>query len=677
MRLRTRLILAFLLLSVVPLSGATLYSYNASLRALQEAVQNESGQRAREMEKRVEAVTMDLARRIDRLSGLPHWAVGDAASSDRNRLQSLLLAEMGEAARFLERIEFRAEPQAEPVSPSVEEVIILALPDATGTGKDGNVQVELSINLGDDVAAVEGDGEVPFHFKTDAKGGLILQRGPAPDSGAPELPRVEPTDPGQEFLRGLETLSRELEGRHRMRQAGIPVPAAGEEEMRGHLARELGLQEAGEETARFATVRAQISSREVLRQVMSRTQRDHGEIPFAVDRLGNLYTPDPADRPKIEELGLEEAIREDRVPSEGTMIGNWVTVLREDPNTGLYFGIARPVTRSLQQLQATAARNLGLGLSLVGIALLGILPLSRHMTRNLARLTEGVETLAKGDLSARVPVRSRDEFGMLSQAFNRMAKELSEGQRRLLEQERIRRELEIGRQIQQELLPTGILKLPQVEVQGISIPAREVSGDFYNYFPLSDGTVAVLVGDVSGKGVPAALLMANVQASLKAMLRSEECLGSLVDRLDREVESNTPAEVYTTLFLGVLDVDRQKLRYVNAGHNPPFAFLPRGRVKRLVPGGRPVGLLSGKPYHEDSLNLEESCLLFLYTDGLVESENADDEPFGMDRVEAILRRESGAPLDRLLSLLEGALREHRGGGEPTDDATLLALRFGA
>ena len=118
----------------------------------------------------------------------------------------------------------------------------------------------------------------------------------------------------------------------------------------------------------------------------------------------------------------------------------------------------------------------------------------------------------------RVPVRSRDEFGLLAGAFNKMAEELGEGQKRLVQQERLQREVEIARQIQQELLPRGSLMLPLAEVKGFSIPAREVGGDFFNYFALPGGEMAILVGDVSGKGVPAALLMANVQALLKAQL---------------------------------------------------------------------------------------------------------------------------------------------------------------
>jgi len=291
-----------------------------------------------------------------------------------------------------------------------------------------------------------------------------------------------------------------------------------------------------------------------------------------------------------------------------------VTVFREDPNSGLYYGIARPVGSSLQQIRNAAARNLAYGLGIVGLALLGILPLSARMTRNLGRLDEGARRLAKGDLDARVPVRSRDEFGSLAETFNRMAQELGEGQRRLVEQERLRKEVEIGRKIQQDLLPRQALELPFAEVKGLSIPALEVGGDFFNYFLLPGRQIAVLVGDVSGKGVPAALLMANIQATLRARLPLEKTLGELAERVDAEVEATTPSEVYVTLFVGIVDPETRVLQYINAGHNPPFVLLGDGTMTRLDPTGRPLGLLAGGGYDVGTVELGSDGVLFLYTD---------------------------------------------------------------
>jgi sigma-B regulation protein RsbU (phosphoserine phosphatase) len=335
------------------------------------------------------------------------------------------------------------------------------------------------------------------------------------------------------------------------------------------------------------------------------------------------------------------------------------------------FGVARPLGEGLRELRTIAARNLAGGLALVGVALLGILPLSRRMTQDLTRLAEGAARLAAGDLAARVPVRSRDEFGRLAATFNRMAEELLADRERRLEQERLRKELELCRRIQRELLPKAPLRAPSVEALGLSIPAREVGGDFFNYFALTDAEVALLVGDVSGKGVPAALLMANLQATLRARLPLERDLAALAGRLDEELGGDGPA-AYLTLVLAVLDTRTRVLRYVNAGHNPPL-LLRRGGLDRLASTGRPVGLLPGGGYEERRLTLSEGDALVLYTDGLADAENPAGEAFEA-RLEPLLREACRGELAQVLARLEAEVRAHAGGADLADDATLLVLR---
>jgi sigma-B regulation protein RsbU (phosphoserine phosphatase) len=274
-------------------------------------------------------------------------------------------------------------------------------------------------------------------------------------------------------------------------------------------------------------------------------------------------------------------------------------------------------------------------------------------------------------------VRSRDEFGRLADQFNRMAQDLRANQDRLLEQERFRKELEIGRRIQEELLPRDPLHFRLAEVKGVSIPAREVGGDFFNYFVLPDGDVALLVGDVSGKGVGAALLMANLQATLRARLGVQEDLAALASALDGEIDGSTPPEAYVTLFMGVLDGSQRHLRYVNAGHNTQFVVRAGGGLEHLESTGRPIGLYPGGGYEERRVALAPGDCLFLFTDGLVEAENAAGEPFGEERLPDLLAREKGHGLDDILARVEAAVRDHRGGAEAADDATMVVLKIGA
>jgi sigma-B regulation protein RsbU (phosphoserine phosphatase) len=273
-------------------------------------------------------------------------------------------------------------------------------------------------------------------------------------------------------------------------------------------------------------------------------------------------------------------------------------------------------------------------------------------------------------------VRSRDEFGALATAFNRMARDVAHHQQLVVERERLQRELELCRRIQSEMLPHASLRLGPTEVKGISIPAREVGGDFFNYFELPGGQVAVLVGDVSGKGISAALLMANIQATLRARLPLEPDLAKLTAAIDHEIDDSTPAGVYATLFLGILDPADKRLRYVNAGHHPQFLIRGDG-IDVLSSGGMPVGLFAGQGYTEGAVQLADNDLLFFYTDGMVEVENEAGDMFGSERLEQLLRTHREQGVDALLERIEQSVRSFRGAAEPFDDVTIMALRLAA
>jgi sigma-B regulation protein RsbU (phosphoserine phosphatase) len=258
-----------------------------------------------------------------------------------------------------------------------------------------------------------------------------------------------------------------------------------------------------------------------------------------------------------------------------------------------------------------------------------------------------------------------------------MALQLKVHQENVVEQERLQKELEIGRHIQEVLLPRTPLRLPFAEVRGISLPARQVGGDFFDYFSLPDKNVAILIGDVSGKGVPAALLMANLQATLRARLPLGSELADLATQLDDEIYQQTPAETYLTLFMAILDPRTLTLDWVNAGHNTQFAIRGGVLVDRMPSTGRPLGLLPGAGYETGSVVLQPGDDLFLYTDGLLDMVNREGEVFGSDRLEKILSEGGDFEMDELLARVEMAVGLHRGSTEAADDATMMVLRVGS
>ena len=418
---------------------------------------------------------------------------------------------------------------------------------------------------------------------------------------------------------------------------------------------------------------AEVDLPNLLATVLTTTRRDRGEIPFAVGKDGRLYTQTEDDKKKVEAIGGN--VTKPDEPSGTVRIGEWIVVSTADPTgSGLRFGIARPVGDSLLALRRTSARNAGLGLAFIGLALIGIFPLSSRLTRNLSTLSDGVHRIALGDYSARVKVKAHDEIGRLASAFNQMAEDVERHQRSAVEQERIRRELELGRQIQHDMLPQAPLRLGLTEIKGVSVPAKEVGGDFFNYFSLADGRIALLVGDVSGKGVGAALLMANIQASLRTRLALGQDLDAIARELDIDIEGNTPGPIYATLFVGILDPATRELRYVNAGHNPQYTLRTTGALERMSSSGLPVGLLAGRGYAEAHVQLGAGDLLFFYTDGCVEAENEAGEMFGAEKLESLLVSAAGA--EDLLARVETVLAEYRGTREPFDDATMMVVKVG-
>ncbi len=428
----------------------------------------------------------------------------------------------------------------------------------------------------------------------------------------------------------------------------------------------------GQEVGR---IHARLNMPRLFRAILPPNRRDEGEVAFAIDDSGAIHTRD-ADKPTVAALRNAGAI-----PKEGAIVrsaGDWVVVTRKGPGD-MTFGTARPVGNELRELRTVSVRNFAVGFGLIVVVFFASVPLAGGMTRNLRTLMQGVQAVAHGDLSTRVPVRSTDEFGRLAAAFNQMAEDLARHEKLVVQQERLKRELELCRQIQNDLLPRGPLRLGLAEVKGVSIPAREVGGDFFNYFVLPAGEIAVLVGDVSGKGVGAALLMANVQATLRARLPREQDLARLAGDLDRDLYANTPPEVYLTLFVGIVDPRTRVMRYVNAGHNTQFILRRTAGIEAMSSTGRPLGLLPGGAYDERTTDLPLGDVLFFYTDGILDAENESGEMFGSERLEAVLAQRADQPtgVDDVLERVESALRAFRGQAEQPDDATMMALRLGA
>jgi serine phosphatase RsbU (regulator of sigma subunit) len=696
MSLRTRLIIAFLVVSVVPLSAVTLIWYVSSVRTFERAAEREATETAADIGRRMEMVTANVGRRMDRLFDEAVAARGDAAGT---RVRDRVAPMLGDTAALLERLEFHTANAS--------------------SGPNANPEPNPSANPNPGANAIPRVSANPEAHPDQAAADLQQRRRGRGWNGRPPRPPGAPPPPGLDGRPGpppppsviVVDLPQVLEDARRAARdgaaaGGLDVGAIVAEALKQSTpAVEAGVAAVTEAITREAIAAAAaakpemaISGRRIevpivkdgkvvgkanavmnmdrtMRSVLSFARRDQGEIPFAIDQQGRVYTPDMRGRSTLDSLNVSTSAVS---AAQGTpkRIGDWIVVARKDA-AGMIFGIARPIGSSLREIRRLSWRNLSVGLAVIALACIGIVPISHRMTQHVSSLSEGVRQLAGGDFKARVPVRSRDEFGTLAASFNKMAEDLERHQALVVEQERLRRELELSRLIQTEMLPRTSLRLGAAEIGGLSIPAREVGGDFFNYFALPDGRLALLVGDVSGKGVSAALLMANVQATLRARLPLETDLARLADGLDREIDQNTPTSVYVTLFLGILELEQSRLRYVNAGHNPQFLLRQRGGTERLSSTGMPIALYAGQGYQESVVDVAAGDLLFFYTDGLDETENERGEMFGAERLETLLVGEHEHRIETVLERVDSAVRSFRGRAEPFDDATMMALRIDA
>jgi serine phosphatase RsbU (regulator of sigma subunit) len=245
-------------------------------------------------------------------------------------------------------------------------------------------------------------------------------------------------------------------------------------------------------------------------------------------------------------------------------------------------------------------------------------------------------------------------------------------QRERIERERVEQELQVARRIQQASLPKEVPELTGWQISAFYQPAREVGGDFYDFLELADGRLGVVVGDATGKGVPAALMMASTRSTLRAVAQASDSPGDVLRRVNDPLATDIPSNMFVTCFYAILDPKSGTLSYANAGHDLPYLW-HGGDCEELRARGMPLGLMAGMSYEEKEIVLDAGEAALFYSDGLVEAHDPEGEMFGFPRLRALI-----AEHDEEKSLEETLLEELYSfvgeGWEQEDDITLLTLK---
>jgi sigma-B regulation protein RsbU (phosphoserine phosphatase) len=243
-----------------------------------------------------------------------------------------------------------------------------------------------------------------------------------------------------------------------------------------------------------------------------------------------------------------------------------------------------------------------------------------------------------------------------------------------IEKQRMENELSMARKVQEGLLPVTMPETPGLEVIGTSLSCLEVAGDYFDVIKLDDARTVLAIGDVSGKGAGAAMLMSNLQASIRTAVRIGSDLKQMIEQINDLIFDNTQAHQFITFFAGIYDKSTSRFSYVNAGHNPPLLVKKDGSVTGLESGGLILGAMADMTYEQESLRLEGGDLLFLYTDGLSEAENQEGDMYEEDRVEEFVVRNRDLPVGEMVERLAVEVEGFMNGVERRDDLTLLIAR---
>ena len=311
------------------------------------------------------------------------------------------------------------------------------------------------------------------------------------------------------------------------------------------------------------------------------------------------------------------------------------------------------------------------------------LGLARSITGSVHELFVGTVRVQQGDFTHRIEVKARDQLGELATSFNTMTSRLTALLAEMAEKKRLEEELRIARDIQMSLLPQGPVSMPGLQMTAHCSPAREVGGDYYDFLPIDEHRIGILIADVSGKGTSAALYMAELKGLMLSLSQIHHSPRDLMIAANRIIADNLDSRSFITMTYAVIDLERRTMTYARAGHTPLIHLPGHGLARRariLTPDGMVLGLKldRGERFtallEEVTLPLGAGDLFVLFTDGITEAMNAADDLFGENRLSTLIEEHADMPFDELRERILREVRAFTGEPGPHDDMTLILVK---
>ncbi len=403
------------------------------------------------------------------------------------------------------------------------------------------------------------------------------------------------------------------------------------------------------------------------------------------------------DRTKKQKIGEKLVERIDRSTGEKRSDGKITVVRYSDPGdtVGSIYDFSKMVPSPINEQIGIGKVIIGLSdkvirdevavttkvivlisLLFLGIAIVASVILTSIIIKPIKELSHGAAIIGKGDLDYRINIKSSDELGRLAREFNEMTSQIKDAKEKEIESRLMEEQLEMARDIQEGLNPMGFYEKNGIEIKGFTRAAKGVGGDYFDYIDINERRVGALISDVSGKGVPASLVMVMIRTVFTSYItRKDIDCAHVVTAINDSLSADFAIDKFATLFFMIYDRDTEELSFANAGHGPLFCYRSDKKMCTLTKlDGTPIGIMEDVEYSQARVKLKEGDIVVMYTDGVTEMRNENKDEYGLRRLQELLIKHSEKNANELVELIVNDVETFRGETNPHDDMTLLVFK---
>ena len=317
-----------------------------------------------------------------------------------------------------------------------------------------------------------------------------------------------------------------------------------------------------------------------------------------------------------------------------------------------------------------------ISLIFLGISIVGSIILASIIIKPIKELSHGAAVIGQGNLDYRIDIKSSDELGQLASEFNDMTAMIKEAKNKEIESRLMEEQIEIAREIQEGLNPMSFYEKDGIQIKGFTRAAKGVGGDYFDYIDIDSYRVGALISDVSGKGVPASLVMVMIRTVFTSFItRKDIDCARVVRSINDSLSADFAIDKFATLFFMIYDRRTEEISFANAGHGPLFCYRSAKHICTLTKlEGTPIGVMDDVDYKQAKVKLNTGDIIIMYTDGITEMRNEKKEEYGLRRVQDLLMQESERNASELVEIIVGDVDRFRGNANPHDDMTLLVFK---